>query len=117
MIRMTSKLPSLVAAAVAASTLLAAPVSALESAGGNSASSVRDAVIAMSVADAALPAAVAATQAAPVAADAMAAMPVRAVRRARQIAYDRRIRLARSDLACSRIWCGHFPTLMLGIGF
>lgn len=110
----------------AAAFASAAPAFATEGASTVSASAVRDAVIAMTVADAALPVAIAVradasapveTMAAPEATGAMAAMRPVPMRRARVAAYDRRVRVARNDFGCSGPWCGRHVVLMLGVGF
>ena len=118
-------LPRAVSCMVFAAVLAgAAPALAVEGGSNISANSVRDAVIAMTVADAALPAAIAGRAdaasveaAASEAAGAMASMRQAPMRRARVAAYERRIRLARNDLDCSSLWCGRRAVLMLGVGF
>jgi len=87
---------------------------------------VRNAVIAMTVADAAPLAAVAVrseprvaaeTLGKPEATGAMAAMRPAPVRRARAVVYDRRVRIARNDFdGCSGCGSRH-AVLMLGIGY
>lgn len=112
---------------VAAAIVGAAPVCASEVTTGVSESSVRDTVIAMSLADAALPVAVAtrvestslvAALAKPEASGAMAAMRPGPARRARAVLAERPVRMARNDYGCPTYGCAGRPfVLMLGIGY